>query len=277
MNRESIAENAVIVVLVGLIVLALQGGADRLGKSFVDEAFSRALITFGVARGLNAVLSVAQGTEVAVQPAGVGINFAPGEILDPVNDLVERFSWIMLASSTSLGILKVLLEISAWYGTTLLLVFVSLLYVVGFRRQAWISPGLLRALRTVLIVVLCLRFLVPLVAIVNESIYVVFLQPRYEESNTHLQQTAAELRAISDERDGETSDESMLQTLRDIYASASDGLNVTAQLERVKNSVASASRNLIQLTVVFVLQTILFPLGLVWLMSKFVGRLSSGG
>lgn len=47
---------------------------------------------------------MAQGTEVAVEPAGVGVIFTPGQILDPVNDLLEQFSNLMLAASVAFGI-----------------------------------------------------------------------------------------------------------------------------------------------------------------------------
>ena len=97
-------------------LLALIPTTDTVGAAYVDTAFKRALLGFAVARGLNGVISVAQGTEVAIQPAGVGVSFTPGEILDPVNDLVERFSWIMLLATSSLGVQKVLLSMSAWQG-----------------------------------------------------------------------------------------------------------------------------------------------------------------
>jgi hypothetical protein len=60
---------------------------------------------------LNAVISVAQGTDVAIEPAGVGVKFSPGEILDPINDLVEKFSTLMLFASISFGIQKILITL----------------------------------------------------------------------------------------------------------------------------------------------------------------------
>src|SRR5660397_82253 len=73
----------------------------------LDSSFKQALAVFATAKGLNAVISLVQGTEVG--PPGVTISI--GEILDPINDLVERFSWIMLASLTSLGIQKIMMNI----------------------------------------------------------------------------------------------------------------------------------------------------------------------
>ena len=108
----STSQVVTIVAVLLSVVLALIPATDEVGQSHVDTAFKRALVGYALARGLNGAISVAQGTEVAIQPAGVGVNFTPGQILDPVNDLVERFSWIMMLASSSLGIQKVLLSMS---------------------------------------------------------------------------------------------------------------------------------------------------------------------
>ena len=81
--------------------------------------FERAFITFALARTLNGVISAVQGTKLALQPAGVGVTLTPGEVLDPVNDLIERFSWIMMAATLSLGVQQVLLEVAQWWGVRL--------------------------------------------------------------------------------------------------------------------------------------------------------------
>jgi hypothetical protein len=46
---------------------------------------------------------VLEETEVAIGFSGVGFVLALGQILDPVNDLIERFSWVVLAAGASLG------------------------------------------------------------------------------------------------------------------------------------------------------------------------------
>lgn len=64
-----------------------------------------------MARGLNAVVSVAQGTELSIEPVGVGVTLAPGEILDPLNDLIEQVSTVLLIASASIGIQKIVVGI----------------------------------------------------------------------------------------------------------------------------------------------------------------------
>ena len=99
-------ERRIIWTLLALLALAaaVTGIADDTAESYADEALKRALVTFAAARTLNGVISVVQSTEV-----GVGVTVAVGQILDPVNDLIERFSGVMLVAASSLGLQNVML------------------------------------------------------------------------------------------------------------------------------------------------------------------------
>lgn len=252
-----------------LAVLAWRGDVDDLGRDYTQAGLTRALLTFGVARGLNGVISVAQGTEVAIEPVGIGVVLAPGQILDPVNDLVERFSWIMLASATSLGMQKVLLEIMAWPGLTLLLgALLAATLILLWWPQALATIGA-RVIYRLTLVLLILRFAIPLIAIGNELLYDTFLEPQYSASRTQLERTADVIGDISREvpppADAEKST-SWLDSAKRAYASAADAMNVERRLESFRQAAAEISEHVIDLIVVFVLQTILFPLLFLWFM-----------
>ena len=109
-------------LLFGIAGIALSGTADSVSQQYADQSLTRALVTFTAARALNAVISVAQGTEVAVEPGGVGVILTPGQVLDPINDLIEQFSGIMLIAATSIGLQIILLEISSWWAVTAVLI-----------------------------------------------------------------------------------------------------------------------------------------------------------
>ena len=79
------------VLIVLIAAIAATRVADDVSDTYAEDALKRALATFAVARTLNGVISVAQGTEIALEPGGVGVMLTPGQILDPINDLVERF------------------------------------------------------------------------------------------------------------------------------------------------------------------------------------------
>lgn len=252
-----------------LVLLASRGMVDDLGRDYTQAGLSRALITFGIARGLNGVISVAQGTEIAIEPAGVGVVLAPGQILDPINDLVERFSWIMLASATSLGIQQVLLKVMAWPGLTLLLavLLVAMLAMLWWPRP--VAAAIKRAVYRLALLMTILRFAIPLIAIGNELLYNTFLEPQYSDSRAQLEQSVEAIgdinrQAVSPPDSDSTS--SWLDSAKRAYASAADAVNVERRIEAFKLAAADISEHAINLIVVFILQTILFPLLFLWIM-----------
>jgi hypothetical protein len=92
-----------------LVALALLGSlsADFRASSEtrLDAAAERAIAAFAVARTINAVISVVQETEIGVS-IGINTTLGPGQILDPLNDLIERFSTAALIAATLLWALK---------------------------------------------------------------------------------------------------------------------------------------------------------------------------
>jgi len=86
-DQRRLGSRIIITVLgLGLLLIAQLGSLDEAGVVHTEKGLSRALVTYGISRGLNGVISVVQGTEVAIEPVGVGMTFTPGQILDPVND-----------------------------------------------------------------------------------------------------------------------------------------------------------------------------------------------
>jgi len=254
---------------VALVVLAWRGMVDDLGRDYTQAGLSRALITFGSARGLNGVISVAQGTEIAIEPAGIGVVLAPGQILDPINDLVERFSWIMLASATSLGIQQVLLKVMAWPGLTLLLAVLLAATLVLLWWPRAVATGIRRWVYRLALLLTILRFAIPLIAIGNELLYTAFLEPQYSDSRAQLEQSVETIGAINQQSAAPSSEapsSSWLESAKRAYASAADTVNVERRIEAFKLAAADISEHAINLIVVFILQTILFPLLFLWLM-----------
>ena len=252
------------VLFVGFAALAHTGLLDSKGEHYAEQGLSRALIAFGIARGLNGVISVAQGTEFAVQPAGIGVNFTPGQILDPVNDLIERFSWVMLAASASLGIQQTLLTIASWPYFSYLMVGLFLSAAAAVWLPAVWRSKVGRYFIKFAIVFVFVRFAVSLAAISSELVYVQFLAPQYEQATAQLEATTADISRINsatreavDDQDEELS---LLDRAKRMYSSAKATLDIDARIEQYKTAAADASKSAVNLVVVFVFQTIVFPL-----------------
>lgn len=266
-NQSRFFRPLLITLLILIAMLAASPGLDRSAESNYQNAFKRALVTFALARTLNGVISVAQGTELALQPGGVGITLTPGEILDPLNDLVERFSWVMLAASTSLGAQHVLLNISHWWGLRLLVVMMAgilvLMHLTG-RGRAQLRP----VLTQVFLVVLFLRFAVPLVMLANDAIYTVFLHPEYEAATATIRLASDELEEFNAGQVEEKIDESLLGAVARVFDNTLDQIRIRERMQLLRERSAAIVEHLIQLIVVFLLQTIVLPLLFLWLVIK---------
>ena len=275
---ETHKKSALTVTVLIVLAIALSGYVDSFGKRYTDENFSRALLTFGVARGLNAVISVAQGTEVAMEPAGVGVVFAPGQVLDPVNDLIERFSWIMLASTTSIGIQSLLLKALATDGVAVLISIVTAmsLTMLWWPRPLPATPR--RLGNRLLLLLLVIRFAVPVMAVANEGFYKLFLEPEYRASSDQLAATRDRIGSLNMQRshadDGDTGQSNWYDSLRHNVDSMLDTMNVDRQVSSLQAAVTSLTEHTINLIVVFTVQTILFPLAFLWLVARLFRFLS---
>ena len=255
-------------VAVVTAALALSGFADQTSGEYADEAFKRALVTFAVARGLNGVISVAQGTEVAVEPGGVGVNFTVGQILDPINDLVEQFSSVMLVAASSLGLQKILLNMTAWWGTTALFVLAAAWLGVA----AWWPGGANATTRTLAVRVFAvaafLRFALPVLIVGTHVVFSAFLESEHDAAAAILEATSNEIEEFN--RDETTSaasseDASFFDRLGEMIDSSMQQLDVSGRIERLKETASTASEQIVTLIVIFVLQTILLPLAFLWL------------
>lgn len=268
------ASIAVALATVLAVAVALLPATDTVGQSHVDEAFKRALVGYALARGLNGVISVAQGTEVAIQPAGVGVNFTPGEILDPVNDLVERFSWIMMLASSSLGVQKVLLSMSAWNGLLICIVVSGLVLLGCVLLQR--SGRLRRVTQRVFLFVLILRFMMPAVSVANDWVYRTFLEADYLEASASLDEAQKSIGAINDEVLAQRQQEpaTLIERAMSIYNQALAKIDIDRRLDEYRLAAESISENTIRLVVVFLMQTLVFPLVFLFIMLGLIRRLT---
>jgi hypothetical protein len=266
------------IILLCILVLNFTGTVDRQAKTPIDSAFSRALFTYGVVRGINAVVSVIQGTEVSIEPAGIGVTLTPGEVFDPVNDLIEQFSWIVLVASTSLGAQKILVGIGNTQAIQLVVGLTIGLSLLLLWRRHLFTPAWRAILFRLSILAIAFRFLIPVLVLANEMVYRAFLDEQYQESYSELKQTEADVRAMQDSENVEIptdGDNGILSQLSRIYDRTAQTINVNARLAEYEARLSNASEHIIDLIVVFMLQTIVFPVLFLWLGLRLVRLLIS--
>ena len=247
---------------------ALSGVVDATGERYAGAAFTRALVTFAVARTLNGVISVAQGTEVAVEPGGVGVNFTVGQVLDPINDLVERFSAVMLVATSSLGLQNILLNMTMWWGTSLALVAAALAVLVALWIPVFSDAKARTIALRILLVSVFVRFAVPVLIIGSNLVFDTFLATEQEAATQALEATRIEIEAINEESAVEEpapTDQGVIERLGSLLDNSIASMNVSERLEQLGDRVSNASEHIVNLIVIFVLQTIILPLVFLWL------------
>jgi len=264
------------IVLVFILVVSLAFSIDESAMALHDEAFNRAMIAFGLAKGLNAVISLLQGTELSFTPVGVGLNFSVGEVLDPFNDMVERFSWVMLFASVSLGIQKLLLVLSSKLFLQVALglsalVTIAFLWVKQITNSLFLSYAL--KLFTLL---LLLRFSAVIFVYSSELLYTSTLQSQYKEASITLEKTKEELEELQSKNKRlvhSKKEEGFFNGMSSKYEKVIESLNISRQLDSLQSSIENASRKIITLITIFVVQSLVMPLLFLWffvLSVKFV-------
>lgn len=266
--------------LLFIVLISLSFGVDESAMELQDEALSRAMAAFGLAKGLNAVISLLQGTELSFAPIGVGLNFSIGEVLDPFNDMVERFSWVMLFASVSLGIQKLLLILSG-----------KLFLQVALGGSVALTLGLIWLKKLynfqiftyslkLLALILLLRFSALLFVYSSELLYTSLLQTEYENASIVIEKTKIQLEDLENKNRSAVileKNRSFFDGVGEKYDKIIENLNLSKQLQALQSTIEEASINIITLITIFVVESILMPLLYLWLMViniKFIFRIT---
>ena len=255
-------------VLLLVAALSVTPFVDQRAATDYEQLFQRAFITFALARTINGVISVVQGTEIALQPAGVGVTLTPGEILDPVNDLVERFSWIMLGASISLGVQNVLLDVSAWWLIQALVAALAAWLIIRLWYPGQDSKVFRALVQRTFLLLLFIRFAVPVMLIANDLLYQQFLEPRYQQSTEIITEAGKDLEQLSQETNMEATEDqdlSVFDSITNAWSNTVDTMDITGRFNRMQTRAGELTEHLIQLSVVFILQTGLLPVAFLWI------------
>ncbi len=258
-------------IIVSLAIASLLAGSKALdyhGEQYTDEALKRSLVAFAVARGLNGLISVAQEAEIAMQPAGVGLTLSPGEILDPINDLIERFSVVMLVTASAIGVQKLLLTMGAWSFFNIFII-AFWIFAAGYlllkhhKKKTAHSFVLKFALFLVLV-----RFAAPLMALGSEALYQGFLADDYQVASAGLEQTENQIRQNTPEEELAQEELGTLEKTKRWFTDAAEQFDVKKQIAAYQAAADQASQSVIKLITIFIVQIILFPLLFILLFIK---------
>ena len=252
-------------------------GLDSSADDYFEKAISKAGLVYATCRVINASVSLIKDSSVQVQPAGVGMTLAVGQVLDPIDDLTERLSDLMVTAIVSLGIQKLAFEISLGLAPPLLAIILALLTLLSW----WPTPRLAllqRTLSLLFLLFLAARFCLPLAAMANRGLDRHFFAPRIEQARNDLALYSAELENLKKFSFPET--DSLLGAI------GSSGAFLKFKSAQFKNAlVATVSNagaiidNQLKLAAlyagIFLIQVLFLPLAIFWLLLRLANSLAA--
>lgn len=191
-----------------LLIVSWWGAVDNLAAYVNGESIKDAAIIYGVARSINGVISLLQSAELSLPFVSVN----PGELLDPINDLVERFSSVMAWSLSSLVLQKILLAVfsSYYFKIILTILCILLLFSEWFR----IATPFTKRIWTLFLIVASLRFSIAIICALTAAIDYSFIQKIEEKSLGTIQDFNSDISNGIEQVTG--NDEAIIQELADL-------------------------------------------------------------
>lgn len=193
-NDTKDKRNLSIAILIILLVSASWlGSLDDYSTEYTNETIIGAGTVYAIARGVNAIVSVLQSSTIEGGFIVASGSITIGEILDPVNDLIERFSSIMSFSLASLVLQKILLAIAS---NDLFKVLISV-FGIGSLICLPTAKGLLRRwFFRCFTVMAFLRFSLVIVVLLNMQVDKIFLSKAIEDGTESLSSMRTEMTAL---------------------------------------------------------------------------------
>lgn len=261
-------------VLVAIILFFSAGleipGWDSNTDKYFRDAITKAGLAYATCRAINASVSIVKESTLQLEPAGIGVSLAIGQVLDPIDDMTERLSDVLVTAITALGIQKLAFEISLTLAPPIFaffLLIVSLLVWFDNERIALLQKNLLR----ILVLIAVARFCLPFSSLANDFVYHHFFADQIAQANEELALGSTEFEELKEfslpEMDGFWGTvENSTALLKQKSIQLKDALLSTV------HNMGDMIENLLKLTFlyvgIFIIQVILLPILSFWFLVK---------
>ncbi len=179
MLMEMMNKNRDTLVVLLLVCVCWVGFIDSYAEQYINDSIATSMVSFGVARLFNGTVSVLSTITLQVPLIG---SIQIGELLDPLNDLVEDFSTIMKFSISSLLIQKLMVEILQ---TLHFKIFLTLSGVAFIISKFYYQSAHSQAYKLFVFALAC-KFSIALVAVASSWVDDAFLKDTIETQNHTL-------------------------------------------------------------------------------------------
>lgn len=280
-SKQAITKSAIGILL--SIVLFLSAGVrvpglDSTADAYFKDSITKAGVSYGVCRVINATVSVIQQSTVQLEPAGIGLSLAVGQIVDPINDMVERLSNVLVMSIASLGVQELAYEISITIVPqilALLLLFLS--FLVWFENPR--LAKLQKILMSVMVIAAIARFCLPISSVANEFLQETFFEDKIVAANEKLTASTVDIDQLDDVSVPKV--DGFLGTIGNSASYLKEkSVDFKNTIQVILDNKGVIVENLLRLTFlylgIFVIQVLVLPLLMFWFLMRMVNSLFLG-
>ncbi|QTA87293.1 hypothetical protein [Desulfonema magnum] len=251
-------------------------GIDSRSDRYFRDLLKKTALSYASVRGINAVVSMIKDSDMSISPTGVGVNIAVGQILDPIDDMTERLSSVLVASIASLGVQKVAMEIGNSVCFKIISFAFPLLLIPLWLNRKYSASVFSLSVKTVSLC-LILRFFLPLSAIADDLIYKHFFESQIAEAKVGLA-------LIPSDSSASLGDVGDIQKESGIWEKAKGTYNTVRvktrefreAFSRIKDNADEITDSLLKLVTayiaLFIFQVIVIPPGVLWILVKLSGK-----
>lgn len=182
-------KNQFTLLIILLVTFSWVPTLDNYSDEYTDTSIIQAGAAYATARGINALISTLQTSTIQV---GIGVegSITIGEVLDPLNDLIERFSQVMTVALGSLLLQKILLVITADSIFKILLTLSGIAAIAGmWQGRVWV----LALFWKLFVLLIFIRYALGFVVSLNSIVDSVFLAEDIELSSGALDNIKGEV------------------------------------------------------------------------------------
>lgn len=279
MNVQSAIAKPIILIVTAIALFMMPGlklpYLDKKADAYFSDAMTKAVGAYGVCRVVNASVSVIKESQIEIEPAGIGVSLAIGQVLDPLDDMTERASDILITTIVSLGIQKIAYEISVAFAPALLALaiisFVITSFSQGVRAKA-IRGIILKSIILIAVARLCL----PTSSIISSYLNEQYFSLEISKAKDELAMSSPEMERLKDMRMPEF--DGVAGTIKNgfefIERKTSD---VRSALKAMIQNMGSMVQNLLKISylyvALFIIEVILLPIGAFWLLTRLANAL----
>ena len=200
---------AISVMAILLTALSFHGALDEFARTQVTETTNESVAIYLISQGINALVSVLQTSQVNVPLIA---SAQVGEMLDPVNDAIERLSSVVVWAIGSLFLQRILLEISSspafqWILCSLGLVTMATLLLLEWERFRVVCRDMLNIsdvtaersrnwLVQMFVMAVIFRFVIPVFIAVSFLVSQLFLGEEIADNKERLSLLSAQVSTI---------------------------------------------------------------------------------